>query len=271
MKSALPKATALGSCVIVGEKMERTRFRAGLPEGFGPIDPDAVPRHVAIIMDGNGRWAKERGKARTFGHRAGMERICTVVRASSDIGVDVLTLYAFSTENWKRPRPEVEALFSLLVEFLKREINNLHKNGVKLRVIGDISHIPAAARRAVEAGIEKTKNNTGLVLNIALNYGSRNEMVEAVQHITQEVAGGALEAEHIDEHTISEHLETAGLPDPDLLIRTSGEKRLSNFLLYQLAYAEFVFTEVHWPDFDNQHYYEALCEYAHRNRRFGGV
>lgn len=251
--------------------MERTRFRAGLPEGFGPIDPENVPRHVAIIMDGNGRWAKERGKSRTFGHRAGMERICTVVRASSDIGVDVLTLYAFSTENWKRPRPEVEALFSLLVEFLKREIHNLHKNGVKLRVMGDISHIPSAARKAVEAGIEKTKDNTGLILNIALNYGARMEIAEAVREICSKVRDHEMEWEEIDETTLSDHLETAGLPDPDLLIRTSGEKRLSNFMLYQLAYAEFVFTDVHWPDFDNQHYYEALCEYAHRSRRFGGV
>ena len=228
-----------------------SQMRGPLPKGFEPFEIQRMPKHVAIIMDGNGRWAKQRGKMRTTGHRAGMERMVNIVRVSSDIGVDVLTLYAFSTENWKRPRPEVDALFSLLVEYIRKEIDELHKNRVKLVVMGDYHKLPPTAVMEVQRGMEMTKNNTGMILNIALNYGSRAEILRAVQHIADRVAKGELAREDIEETTIQNELYTAELPEPDLLIRTSGEQRLSNFMLWQLAYTEFVFTDQHWPDFTN--------------------
>lgn len=247
------------------------QMRGPLPSGFGELDMTKMPRHVAIIMDGNGRWAKAQGKGRTAGHRAGMERRCKVVRTSSDIGLEALTLYAFSTENWKRPRPEVEALFALLVEYIRREIDELHRNQVRLRIMGEIQYLPAAARREVERGCALTAENTGMVLNIALNYGSRFEIVRAARQLAQRVQEGTLQTDAIDEACFAQALYTQGLSDPDLLIRTSGEQRLSNFMLYQLAYAEFVFTEKHWPDFENEVYYECLMQYMHRERRFGAV
>lgn len=247
------------------------QMRGPLPQGFGELDMTKMPRHVAIIMDGNGRWAKAQGKGRTAGHRAGMERLCKVVRASSDIGLEALTLYAFSTENWKRPRPEVEALFALLVEYIRREIDELHRNRVRLRIMGEIQYLPAAARREVERGCALTAGNTGMVLNIALNYGSRFEIAQAARRLAEQVQMGELQVDEIDQARFAQALYTQGLPDPDLLIRTSGEQRLSNFMLYQLAYAEFVFTEKHWPDFENQVYYECLMQYMHRERRFGAV
>ena len=216
-----------------------SQMRGPLPKGFEPFEIQRMPKHVAIIMDGNGRWAKQRGKMRTTGHRAGMERMVNIVRVSSDIGVDVLTLYAFSTENWKRPRPEVDALFSLLVEYIRKEIDELHKNRVKLVVMGDYHKLPPTAVMEVQRGMEMTKNNTGMILNIALNYGSRAEILRAVQHIADRVAKGELAREDIEETTIQNELYTAELPEPDLLIRTSGEQRLSNFMLWQLAYTEF--------------------------------
>ena len=236
-----------------------SQMRGPLPKGFEPFEIQRMPKHVAIIMDGNGRWAKQRGKMRTTGHRAGMERMVNIVRVSSDIGVDVLTLYAFSTENWKRPRPEVDALFSLLVEYIRKEIDELHKNRVKLVVMGDYHKLPPTAVMEVQRGMEMTKNNTGMILNIALNYGSRAEILRAVQHIADRVAKGELAREDIEETTIQNELYTAELPEPDLLIRTSGEQRLSNFMLWQLAY------------FTNEVYWACIKEYMSRDRRFGAV
>lgn len=247
------------------------KTRGPLPKGFAQFDQERMPRHVAIIMDGNGRWAKQRGKLRTTGHRAGMERMVNVVRVSSDIGLDALTLYAFSTENWKRPRPEVDALFSLLVEYIRREIDELHRNQVKLVVMGDYARLPKTAVMEVDRGIERTKNNTGMVLNIALNYGARAELVQAAQQVAGRVQRGELAPESIEETDIENALYTAGLPDPDLLIRTSGEQRLSNFMLWQLAYTEFVFTDVHWPEFSNEVYWQCIKTYMDRDRRFGAV
>ncbi|MBE5780762.1 MAG: isoprenyl transferase [Clostridiales bacterium] len=222
-------------------------------------------------MDGNGRWAKARGKKRTDGHRAGMERIHDIVKASQDIGVEHLTLYAFSCENWKRPKLEVQALFSLLVEYFHKEIDELNRNGVCIRIIGQNDNIPDNILRVLRHAEDLTKDNPNLTLNIAFNYGSRQEMVHAVRNMANEVAMGAIGVDEIDEAMISSHLYTAGQPDPDLLIRTSGEQRLSNYLLYQLAYAEFVFLDEHWPDFTVDVYYKAIRQYAQRSRRFGGL
>ena len=247
------------------------KMRGPLPAGFETIDETRMPKHVAIIMDGNGRWAKQQGKMRTTGHRAGMERMVNIVRVSSDIGLDVLTLYAFSTENWKRPKLEVDTLFSLLVEYIRREIDELHRNNVRLVVMGDYQKLPSTAVMEVNRGMDMTKNNTGMVLNIALNYGSRAELVRAVQQIAKKTGENLLSWEEIGEEEIQKELYTAALPDPDLLIRTSGEQRLSNFMLWQLAYTEFVFTDCHWPDFTNQVYWQCLCEYMARDRRFGAI
>lgn len=245
--------------------------RGSVDKAFESIAPEKMPRHVAVIMDGNGRWAKARGKRRTAGHRAGMERMVQMVRTSSNLGLTALTLYAFSTENWKRPRPEVEALFSLLVEYIRREIEELHRNGVKLQIMGEIDALPQAARTQVAYGCELTRNNTGMVLNIALNYGGRDELVRAAKALAQRVADGQLAPEQIDRTALEAQLYTHGLPDPDLLIRTSGEQRLSNFMPYQLAYAEFVFVQEHWPDFDDEVYARCLRTYAERERRFGDI
>ncbi len=230
-----------------------------------------TPVHVACIMDGNGRWAKAKGLPRAAGHREGMERVKDIVRMSSDIGIQVLTLYAFSTENWKRPKSEVGVLMNLLVEYLRSELDELHKENVKLFTLGDISRLPEMALKEVEAAKEKTKNNTGMILNIALNYGSRLEITQAVQKIASQVKNGKIKAEDISETTVSDYLYTAGQPDPDLVIRTSGEERISNFLLYQIAYAEFIFVKEAWPDFTFDRYRDALMIYQNRHRRFGGL
>ncbi len=235
------------------------------------LDINSLPTHVAIIMDGNGRWAKKRLLPRAAGHRAGMLNVKTIIRMSSDIGIKNLTLYAFSTENWKRPKEEVGALMNLLIEFLTKELNELHERNVVFRTIGTLFMLPQAVRDVIDEAVNKTKDNTGLVLNIALSYGSRAEIVNAVKAIATDVTKGSLKIEDIDEKTISDNLETAGQPDPDFMIRTSGEKRLSNYLLYQLAYAEFYFTPVYWPDFDEKEYTKALKVYADRTRRFGGL
>lgn len=242
-----------------------------LPTEFIGLPAEKLPKHVAIIMDGNGRWAKSKGKTRTTGHREGMKRIISTVRTCSDIGIKYLTLYAFSVENWKRPRTEIDFLFSLLVEFLRREIEELHRNNVKLTVIGEISKIPSTALAEINKGIEKTKNNTGLTLCIALNYGGRQEIVNAAKKLAAECLTGKIKPEDITETLFARKLETADMPDPDLIIRTSGELRMSNFLLYQLAYSEFVFDKTNWPDFDNARLYSALDEYIRRDRRFGGL
>lgn len=230
-----------------------------------------LPRHVGIIMDGNGRWAKEHDKSRSAGHRAGMERVHFAIKFSSDMGLCALTLYAFSTENWKRPEPELNTLFSLLIEYFTKEIDELHKNNVRLIATGDLSRFPRAVSRTVENAMKKTGNNTGLVANIALNYGSRAEVARAARLIALDAVAGRIAPDSITEDTVSRYLYTAGLPDMDLVIRTSGEMRLSNFFLQQAAYAELVFLDSHWPDFDEGRYTAALKEYQRRDRRYGGV
>lgn len=232
--------------------------------------PERMPRHVAIIMDGNGRWAKRRGVPRAMGHRRGVEALRAVVRESSDLGIAVLTLYAFSTENWKRSNEEVGVLMRLLLEFFTSEIEALHRNQVRIRVLGDLQGLPDSQRKAALQAMERTDRNTGLQLNIALNYGGRDELVRAVRQLALEVRSGALEPADIDEQTLAQRLDTYGQPDVDLLIRTSGEQRLSNFLIFQSAYAEYLFPQVLWPDFDLDAYHAALDAYSWRERRFGG-
>ncbi|MFQ3543300.1 isoprenyl transferase [Halobacillus rhizosphaerae] len=235
------------------------------------LDQDHLPKHVAIIMDGNGRWAKNRGMPRIAGHKEGMGVVKKIVRQASDIGVHVLTLYAFSTENWKRPKKEVDFLMKLPVDFLNTYLPELIERNVQVQTIGDFNVLPNHTQKAVQEAIEKTKDNNGLILNFALNYGSRFEMVNAVKEIAAEVENGSVQISDIDETLFSSHLYTSNLKEPDLLIRTSGEQRLSNFLLWQLAYAEFWFTEVYWPDFDESLFEKALYDYQNRKRRYGGV
>ncbi|GEN54115.1 isoprenyl transferase [Halobacillus faecis] len=235
------------------------------------LEENHIPKHVAIIMDGNGRWAKNRGMPRIAGHKEGMGVVKRIVRYASDIGVKVLTLYAFSTENWKRPKNEVDFLMKLPVDFLSTYLPELIERNVQVRTIGDFDVLPAHTQKAVKEAMEKTKDNDGLILNFALNYGSRFEMVHAVKQIASKVQQGELDISDIDESMFSQELYTSELIEPDLLIRTSGEQRLSNFLLWQLAYAEFWFTEVYWPDFDESHFEKALYDFQNRKRRFGGV
>jgi len=235
------------------------------------LDAERVPAHVAIIMDGNGRWAQARGLPRAAGHRAGMEIIRDVIRSSDEWGIQVLSLYAFSTENWKRPKEEVGVLMGLLVEFLKREIDELDEKNVRIRFMGDIGRFPGNCREAIAEALHRTGDNTGLTVNIALNYGGRDEIVRAVQAMMSDGAKGDLAPGDVTESTISDYLYTKGLPDPDLVIRTSGEMRLSNFMLYQASYAEWVVTPVMWPDFSQLQYKRAILEYQSRKRRFGNV
>jgi len=230
-----------------------------------------VPEHIAIIMDGNGRWAKKKNMPRNLGHKARGENVKTITKACDKLGVKFLTLYAFSTENWKRPEEEVSGLMDLLVFFLKNELNELHSNHVRIRTIGDISHLPAKTRKVLEDSIEVTKNNEGLNLVLALNYGSRNEITLAVKKIGKKISEGELLVDDISEELIANHLDTADMPDPDLMIRTSGELRLSNYMLWQLAYSEFYFTDVFWPDFDEEALMKAVEVYSNRQRRFGAV
>lgn len=226
-----------------------------------------VPQHVAIIMDGNGRWAQQRGLPRLAGHRAGTENIRRIIQGCVDFGVQVLTLYAFSTENWRRPDAEVRGLMAILADVIDRETRDLHQNGVQLRHIGELAALPASLRDRVERAVEMTQGNARLTLNVAFNYGGRSEIVRAVQRI---VASG-VEPGEVSEELISAHLDTAGLPDPDLIIRTAGEMRLSNFLLWQAAYAEYWSTAIFWPEFGRDDLYQALCDFAARQRRFGSL
>lgn len=235
------------------------------------FDHENIPQHIAIIMDGNGRWAKRRGLPRIAGHRAGMKTVKEITRAANDIGVKVLTLYAFSTENWKRPKDEVEYLMRLPQEYLLTELEELIEQNVQVRMLGKPDQLPNYTLEAVHQAHEKTKKNTGLILNFALNYGSRDEMLYAIQKVAKDVQDGKLDAEEITESKFSDYLYTAGLPDPDLLIRTSGEIRLSNFMLWQLAYAEMFFSDVNWPDFSKEEFYQAIYAYQHRNRRYGAL
>ena len=227
------------------------------------------PKHLAIIMDGNGRWAKKQGLLRAYGHEKGVQTVRQVVEYCVEHRIPYLTLFAFSTENWKRPALEVKALMELLVKFLKKEVDNLHKNNVRLKTIGNLDRFPLKPREALLASIDKLKNNTGLTLTLALNYGAREEILTAIKEIAAKVKEGTLIANTITETTLQKHLYTYDLPDVDLLIRTSGEERISNFLLWQIAYAELYFTEVLWPDFTKKHLEEALSNYQNRERRFG--
>ncbi|MBR6767621.1 MAG: isoprenyl transferase [Clostridia bacterium] len=235
------------------------------------LPPDKLPRHVAIIMDGNGRWATNQGLPRSAGHAAGTEALREIIRASDDWGIEALSLYAFSTENWARSKEEVNALMSLLLKYFNSEIDELHEKKVRILILGDINGLPEAQREAVSKAMERTKDNTGLKLNIALNYGGRAELVRAAKNIAQKVQDGALAIDAIDEKAFENELYTAGIRDVDLLIRTSGEMRTSNFLPWQTAYAEMIFDTVNWPEFDRARYLRCLRAYAERDRRFGGV
>ncbi|MDH3381824.1 MAG: isoprenyl transferase [Flavobacteriaceae bacterium] len=233
------------------------------------IDINKLPNHVAVIMDGNGRWAQSQGKARVFGHKNGVNSVRETLKAASELGIKALTLYAFSTENWNRPKSEVDTLMKLLSSALKKELKTFQKNNIKLNAIGNLSTLPQKAFQDLTEVIEKTKNNTQFTLTLALSYGSREEIVKAVQNISKKVVNNELKIEEINENIINNHLYTFSLPEVDLLIRTSGEKRISNFLLWQIAYSEFYFTETLWPDFKKDDFYRAIIEYQKRERRFG--
>lgn len=233
------------------------------------IDRSRLPKHVAIIMDGNGRWAKERGQDRVYGHHEGVLSVREIVNTSAEIGIQYLTLYAFSAENWNRPKAEVDALMELLVNTIRREIEELKKNNVRLHIIGDFASLPAICQKELNEATEMTAANTGLNLILALSYSARQEIVEAARHIAQQVADGKLKPEDVNYEVFQNNLYTSKFPDPELMIRTSGEYRISNYLLYQLAYAELYFTNVHWPDFRKNNLYEALLNYQQRERRFG--
>ena len=235
------------------------------------IIPDKVPQHIAIIMDGNGRWAKQKGMPRVLGHRSGVKSVREVTEAAAEIGVKYLTLYAFSTENWSRPPAEVTALMGLLVETIKGEIRSLNKNGVRLMAIGDLEALPGDSYRALLEGMEQTRNNTRLTLVLALNYSAKWEILRAARRLAEQAAAGALRPQDIDESVFENALSTHGIPDPELLIRTSGETRISNFLLWQIAYAELYFTPVFWPDFGRRELFEAILSYQRRERRFGMI
>lgn len=236
------------------------------------IDLNRIPNHVAIIMDGNGRWAEQRNLPRAFGHNAGMKAMKEIVKRSSSLGIKHLTVYAFSTENWKRSTEEVNGIFKLIVTYVDNELKELHANNVRVHILGDYSKLPIEAVNRLEKSLAVTQNNTGMQFNIALNYGSRHEIVEAIQVIAKSVGDGVMSVEDIDETTVTQHLSTglAGIPDPELLIRTSGETRVSNFLLWQIAYSELVYSPVLWPDFTPEVFENAILEYQKRDRRFGG-
>ncbi|MGY0393474.1 isoprenyl transferase [Bizionia sp. KMM 8389] len=233
------------------------------------IQTKHLPKHVAIIMDGNGRWAKKQGLLRSIGHENGTKSVRETVEASAELGIENLTLYAFSTENWNRPKLEVQTLMKLLVSSLKKEIKTLQDNNIRLSAIGNLESLPKKAHKELLEVIEKTKDNTRMCLTLALSYGSREELLNSVKEISIKVKNNIISVEKIDESVINEHLYTQNLPDVDLLIRTSGEQRISNFLLWQIAYAELYFTKVLWPDFTKEHLYEAIIEYQKRERRFG--
>ncbi len=228
-----------------------------------------VPNHVAIIMDGNGRWAKLKNKPRVFGHKNGVSSVRETIEGCRELGIKYLTLYAFSTENWNRPKLEVKTLMSLLVSSLKKELKSLQKNNIRLNTIGNLLDLPENARKELNEVIEKTKNNTALTLTLALSYGSRDEIVNVIKNISKKVVNNELQVEEINENIINNHLYTFSLPDVDFMIRTSGEKRISNFLLWQIAYAELYFTNTLWPDFKKENLFNAIVEYQNRERRFG--
>ncbi|MFZ5814127.1 MAG: isoprenyl transferase [Bacillota bacterium] len=240
------------------------------PVATGNQEPPGA-RHVGIIMDGNGRWAVQRGLPRTAGHRAGVEALRGVVKAAPELGIQILTCYAFSTENWKRPKDEVDTLMLLLLEYCRLEAETLHKNGVRINAIGRIEELPAPQQEEIHRAMALTRYNDRLILNLAVNYGGQAELVDAVRQLARAVQEGRLDPEAIDASLIGSHLYTAGLPDPDLVIRTAGEMRLSNFLLWQAAYSEIWVTDVYWPDFKREHLEQALSDFSRRERRFGAV
>jgi len=233
------------------------------------INLQRVPKHVAIIMDGNGRWARGKGMSRVFGHKNALTAVRESIESAAQIGVKAITLYAFSTENWNRPKLEVDALMSLLVNSLKKELLTFQENGVIVNAIGNIENLPNKAKKALNDVIIKTKDNSKIVMTLALSYSSREEIVNAIKNISKKVVNKELSVKEIDENIINNHLYTFNLPEVDLMIRTSGEKRLSNFLLWQMAYAELYFTDVFWPDFRKEHFYDAIIDYQNRERRFG--
>ncbi|MDQ6757567.1 MAG: isoprenyl transferase [Bacteroidota bacterium] len=233
------------------------------------IDVERLPRHIAIIMDGNGRWAKDRGEDRLFGHFNGVESVRNIVEGCAELGIEYLTLYAFSTENWDRPHDEVTGLMELLIDTIRQEVPTLNKNNIRLHVIGNFEMLPAPAKKELNEAIAETESNTGLNLIMALSYSSRWELTNAVKKIAQDVKQNKLNAEEITQEILQKYLSTAQFPDPELMIRTSGEFRISNFLLYQLAYSELYFTNTLWPDFRKENLYEAIIDYQHRERRFG--
>ena len=252
-------------------KMSELTLTTELPDMdlLSQLEKQRLPRHIAIIMDGNGRWAKEQGQDRLFGHYQGVESVRDIVEGCAELGIGYLTLYAFSTENWDRPQYEVIGLMELLVKTIRGEVESLNKNNIRLHVIGDINMLPEYAQRELAEALQITKANTGLQLIMALSYSGRWELLNAVKSIAYEVKKGSLNVEEIDQDTLQKYLTTSEFPDPELMIRTSGEYRISNFLLYQLAYAELYFTQVRWPDFRKQNLYEALLDYQNRERRFG--
>ena len=241
---------------------------SGLPED---LDKTKLPIHVAIIMDGNGRWAKKHFLSRIKGHEKGSEAVRTIVRACREFGIAYLTLYAFSTENWQRPQSEFDALMSLLIKFLKSEQQELFENDIRLHVIGQIERLPAEVRQALHETMKLTQKNSGLQLNLALSYGSRDEIVRVVRQLARKSKNGQIDPDRINAEIVAQHLYTKGIPDPDLLIRTSGEMRISNFLLWQIAYAEIHITPTYWPDFSRDEFYQILKEFQKRERRFGQV
>jgi undecaprenyl diphosphate synthase len=233
------------------------------------IDKQRLPQHIAIIMDGNGRWAEEKGQDRLYGHFHGVESVRNIVEGSAELGIQYLTLYAFSTENWDRPQQEVEGLMALLVETIRKEVPTLNKNNIRLHVIGDMNMLPKFAQDELDEALEMTSRNTGLNLIMALSYSSRWELMNAVKNIGLDVQSGKIDPQTINQDTIQQYLSTSLFPDPELMIRTSGEYRISNFLLYQLAYAELYFTNTRWPDFRKDNLYEAIIDFQARERRFG--
>jgi len=233
------------------------------------IDLQRLPKHIAVIMDGNGRWAKQMGKPRVFGHKNGVQSVRDISEASAELGVEYLTLYAFSTENWSRPAYEVNALMALLVETVRKEVKTLMDNDIRLAAIGDIEKLPSKTQKALKEGIDTTKDNKRMTLVLALNYSAKWEIREAVKALSEKVKSGEMSSADINDDLISQHLSTANIPDPELLIRTSGEHRISNFLLWQIAYAELYFTDVFWPEFRKENLYQAILNFQNRERRFG--
>lgn len=272
MSGAVGGAVALDAAGRAALERIRARFPESDPVGLLPdVSPARIPRHVAVIMDGNGRWAEERGFPRVFGHRAGAGAVREIITASARLGIEVLTLYSFSSENWRRPTDEVEALMRLCVAYCEGEREELLRKNIRVRVIGRREGMPADVLAALDNLRDATGACTGLTLCLAINYGSRDEIVDAVRAIAAKAARGEIDPGAVDEAVVSGHLNTAGLPDPDLLIRTGGEMRVSNYLLWQLSYAELLVTDEHWPDFTEASLHDAVRAYARRKRRFGGL